>query len=233
MKTGFLPAFADYSFDKVYNYHGMRQVCNIQAEPIAPILYDTDAVYGPLLYKQFNAELNMGWSRRGGSYSFIHDHPVGADFEGKIGQYYWFLREEFMVGRYGVAFRVSGIHPTSKIVDATIYLNPIWEDWQEDFSIIVRSGMPTYPHIPTVLEDYNKDHYFGNGGSVHSLDRHWGWIALNAIGISWINFSGITKFVLISSRDIDAIEPIYHQYVDFSTEPGDVRLVIQYREVFP
>jgi hypothetical protein len=79
-----------------------------------------------------------------------------------------------------------------------------------DFDIVVQNGQPTYPHNPVVVGDFDYTQYSGNGGSINSTAIIKGnrfVIALNPTGIGWINRSGFTKLLLISSRDINEDYP--------------------------
>lgn len=80
-----------------------------------------------------------------------------------------------------------------------------------DFYLVVQNGQPIYPHDPPVDDDFDKDHYAGNGGQV-IINAAIGtlqdlFIDLTATGQGWITKGGITKFFLRSSKDIDGIKP--------------------------
>ncbi|GAI68730.1 unnamed protein product [marine sediment metagenome] len=111
--------------------------------------------------------------------------------------------------------RVVVIFDTSSLVGGTIKSARIRfnvdykNDFQNDDAVVIQHGMPDYPHDPPELGDYNQAHYSGNGGSISGADIVIGWneIELNEEGLSWINTSGCTKFMLRSKKDIDGISP--------------------------
>lgn len=75
----------------------------------------------------------------------------------------------------------------------------------------VLNGMPTYPHDPVVVADYDRTLYAGAGGD-HSYknDAIGGYVdhTLNATGIGWINRGGSTKFNLQNLEyDINNVDP--------------------------
>lgn len=98
------------------------------------------------------------------------------------------------------------------ITDATISL---WFDnvyasigaW----TLQIQSGMPTYPHDPLQRGDWNKAYYSGSGGTLASASmtqNTYNVIDLNATGISWINQTGTTKFILREKEhDINNVSP--------------------------
>lgn len=107
------------------------------------------------------------------------------------------------------------------------------------FSIIVQNGMPTYPHKPLTLSDYNRSHYSGEGGEILQTEFEAGGlmdIILTPTGRSWINKTGWTKFCLRSSHDIDGAAPLgyeYHRWYS-ANSPGTPliekpRLIVTYK----
>ena len=229
MKTGFGHGFPHIPGTKYYKYHGFIRPCLIEPNPGPFLPVDTEPEYGPLEWRQYNAILNVCLTRSGMPYLEVHDNPVAEGFGGSLGQIYSYVGGYFGVGRYAVAFEVKGIGKVDKIEQAVMYLNPIHDGSVDDFNIIICNGMPNYPHVPAELGDYNKDNYNGNGGSMNTGDGHLGWIRMSAVGLSWIKRSGITKFYLVSENDINAIQPRDWEFVNYSTEEANVRLVIHFR----
>ncbi|MBA7592901.1 hypothetical protein ES708_35103 [subsurface metagenome] len=210
--------------------------CPIEFNPdpfkCLPIKSKEEPIYGPTKWKQFNSILNMGWSRRSGNYSWAQEHPMGEQFEGMLGQYYSYTFSEYGVGRYGLAFQVKGIKSSDLIVGATLYLNPLYQHIDEDFRIVIRKGKRGFPHIPTQLGDYDKDNWSEDGGGTDTRDHHIAWMHFNSTGLKWIYKFGITRVALQSSRDIEAIQPIYYQVIMYNTFLGNARLLVFYKERF-
>jgi hypothetical protein len=94
------------------------------------------------------------------------------------------------------------------------------------FTITVMNGSNTaFPHDPLQTSDYNISDYANNGGTFNASS--WTQSSYNNITITdltWIQRTGTTKFVLISSRDISATKPPTtgtsddSEYVTFNTQ---------------
>ena len=71
-------------------------------------------------------------------------------------------------------------------------------DLGSSWTLQLQSGMPTLPQDPPQSSDYYYEYYSGNGGSLSSSAINTGYksIQLNPTGLSWINKTGTTKFVL-------------------------------------
>ena len=121
----------------------------------------------------------------------------------------------YTICRSFVYFDTSGIPDGATIISATLslYGSNKWGD--TDFYIIIREGMPTYPHVPIEAGDHYYIHYSGNGGQLYTS----GWttsgyngITLNSDGRSWINKQGTTKFMLTTDYDVDDTSPYPDKY---------------------
>jgi len=128
-------------------------------------------------------------------------------------------------GRGFVGWDTSGLNDAVLITDAFLTLKAGSDYSTTDFDIVIRNGQPTYPHDTVEVGDYDISHYSGNGGSINTSEGYLV-ISLNSIGISWINKSGITKFVLMSSRDISETPPTGQEYVTYNT--GTLTLTVTY-----
>jgi hypothetical protein len=113
-------------------------------------------------------------------------------------------------------------------------------DYADGESIQIQSGMPTYPHDPLVLADYDLSNYAGNGGAkAISILTAWSYnsITLNATGYGWINTSGWTKYCLRTTGDINGAVPTGNNFIDFySSEKGVLYspyLVVTYTATAP
>ncbi len=135
-----------------------------------------------------------------------------------VGQRYSVLFEDYYVARVALYFDTSGVPDDATISSAALYLAGSASSDQSDteFWIQVQSGMPVYPHDPLVVNDFNYTYYTGNGGvlsTVGWLHSSYNTLVLNATGISWINLTGDTKFLLRSSREIAGTTPTGGEYV--------------------
>ena len=92
-----------------------------------------------------------------------------------------------------------------------IYVSTMYGDTDNE-SIQVQSGMPTYPHDPLVVGDYDLANYVtdtncGTKDITTFSALAYNSINLDASGIAEINTSGWTKFCLRTTGDINNIAP--------------------------
>ncbi len=126
---------------------------------------------------------------------------VGQGYIDSSTDYYW-------LDRSAVYFQTDVIPDTAVITYSTLrlYVSTIDYDGTYDSALQIQEGMPTYPSDPLVLSDYNKSLYSGTG----LLSGQWFDYAsigyesytLSSTGISWINKTGWTKFILRSTDEI-------------------------------
>lgn len=129
-----------------------------------------------------------------------------------IGQRWQVTVEKYLIHRSFIQFDTSSIPSNSNIIYAKLRLGFQNVHNDNNFDIVIRNGMPTYPHSPVEVGDYLYSHYSGDGGSVNSYGLatdDYTDIILNTTGHSWIQTgdSAVTKFALISSRDISEAVP--------------------------
>jgi hypothetical protein len=94
-----------------------------------------------------------------------------------------------------------------------------------DFNIVVTNGQPTYPHSPIVVGDYAIANYTGSGGTFGTASFVIGMnkLTLNATGLTWINLTGTTKLLLVSSRDVAVTTPTGEETVwIYSNDQGTI-----------
>lgn len=157
-------------------------------------------------------------------YDTVHDATDGdsvdtGEEEGcsptvPAGQYRSGVSDKYYIYRIGLFFDTSVLAGKAVLTATLSIFVTQWRSGNRDFDIVVQSGMPTYPHEPAVVEDYDRNLYSGDYGSISSVgkpqyppdgDRSWREIELNDVSI--INTSGITKLLLRSSRDIAGSSP--------------------------
>ena len=121
-------------------------------------------------------------------------------------------------------FDTSNIPDDAIIISATLKLYGYQDYSYTDFDIVIQNGQPTYPHDPAVVADYNLSLYSGDGGSLSTNGftvSGYNSIELSETGLTWINPTGTTKFMLRSSRDISATTPTGTEFVYLhSSEQG-------------
>jgi len=165
----------------------------------------------------------------GESWGVSSDYQVAHD--ALLGQTEYIGYPEFSIGQWPayiiarsyVFFDTSAIPDDAIITAATLSLHGARDSSDYDFDIVIQSGMPTYPHDPPVDTDYYYVHYSGDGGRFNTSGfstTGYNDIVLNETGRSWINKTGITKFCLRSSRDINSTIPSGHEYVEVCASEG-------------
>ncbi|KKN71808.1 hypothetical protein LCGC14_0416620 [marine sediment metagenome] len=117
---------------------------------------------------------------------------------------------QYIIYRLALPFNTSSL-PADAVISSAIlrlsvntFVNQSQDEGGEiePFTFSISNGQPTYPRIPVVLGDYDKELYSGNGGEVLAASGLL-YMTLNSTGRSWINIGGTTKFFLRSSRDIE------------------------------
>jgi len=136
----------------------------------------------------------------------------------KIGQRY--TDPNYYLWRGGFCFDTSGLDDTCLIQSATLWLHIVTVNLGLG-EVMIKSGMPTYPHIPAVVGDYDRTLYSGNGGTATPVGLNIT-ITLNFTGLGWINKTGNTKFMIMSQNDIDGTAPTSNEYAQI-TPGGDNR----------
>jgi len=145
----------------------------------------------------------------------------------------------YSINRAGIIFNIGDIPLNANIISAVIKLSCDTGGKAmvgTNFDIVIQDGQPTYPHKPMIKEDYNKNFYHNNGGSINTADvveeSYDNDITLNPNGIAWINKGDWTKFILRSNREIAGIVPTGAEGIEFlaanyheNTKP---KLVITY-----
>lgn len=105
-----------------------------------------------------------------------------------------------------------------------------------DGKVVVQNGMPTYPHDPVVVADFDKSFYSGNGGEANLqglvVVPAYTAIPLNSTGIGWINKGGSTKFCVRGDSEIAGLHGIgtaFNEYAGPTSPTGmDPRLIVNY-----
>lgn len=131
---------------------------------------------------------------------------------------------DYAIWRNGVFFDTSDLPDSCNVTAATLALYGELDYTTVDYNITIQSGMPTYPHDPMLVGDYNKAYYSGNGGIFHTGSFNtsgYNNITLTSDAFSWINRTGTTKFILRSDEDINGSAPPSYEYVTcYSYEKG-------------
>jgi len=151
-----------------------------------------------------------------------------SDFMEDTGEGIWVgqrFTTSYQINRGCLFFDTSHIPASAVIVSAKLRLYQYLDISTNDFDIVVQNGQPIYPSKPIQVSDYSYLLYSGDGGSFNTsgftdsgnpFD-----INLSVTGLSWINRSGFTKFMLRSNKDINGNAPIGKEYSSFySYEQG-------------
>jgi len=157
--------------------------------------------------------------------------PAGLIFVGQR-----FISPNYATFRGGVVFNTSGLPDTALIISAVLKIYCESNFYLRGVQIL--NGQPTYPHVPMELEDFDRTKYSGNGGETTLAG---GWASsgpvtfnLTSEGLSWINRTGNTKFIFMSSNDVNNIPPTTSEYaalwVHTAGVPKLCQLIITYFE---
>lgn len=232
MKTGFIHGFPNKPTKKYYSYHGIKKDCLIQ--PLPPPFHeeDTKPPYGPEQLMKFNTTLPTGWEQRGYNYTVVHDNPEGRNSTNNIGgRWYWqYQLMYYNLYRGQAAFDTSPL-PECLITKAFFKAEGSFPLGCVPFTVVIRNGMPTWPKLPNPKENYGFDHYSGNGGGYYAMFGMPIEMELNALGISWINKTGYTKFAFLSENDIASWPPAQNEYITISPYADQQVLWVYYKEL--
>jgi len=159
-----------------------------------------------------------------------------------IGQDYNPNNSKYQIDRLFVYFDTSGIPNDAIITAATLhFINGLYSDTPAtNFNIIIRGASSA--SNPLVLGDYDLTHY--NGDDLGELDNttpitedDYSHFTLNVNGLAYINKGGITKFVLLSEKDIDNLPPTEQGLTETEkvqyegrVDQNEVRLTVTYFE---
>lgn len=175
----------------------------------------------------YNPNDDGHWDKTSSNYFTAHDATSASVSTGSFFVGQWKYTTTYHINRTVLSFDTSGLDDSCIIQSATLTLRTYLDYSSRNFDIIIRSGMPTYPHIPVVDADYELALYSGNGGSTNTdtLSGVWGEqqnfvINLNSTGLGWINKTGNTKLALISSYDVAREAPTGYEYVHFFNQAG-------------
>ena len=227
-------AFIDIPATKYYKYHGLIKPCNIQPDPVCFLTYDTGEPWGPPIERTFSAYYDVGWNYSDFNYTDAHDHVSGGIYGPYIGQ----SKEDFGGGlflyqfyRMGVVWDTVILPLDCRILSAIIQLT-ITDKWSGVlFDVVVRNGMPNFPHITDHIYDYYYDNYWGDFGRNTITSPGSFEIQLTEMGCLLINKDGYTKFALISSHDIDRVTPILNDTIAINGLSSFIKLKVVYQEV--
>lgn len=135
--------------------------------------------------------------------SVVASPTIGQKYDGN----------DYTIYRSGFSFDTSGLDDACLIESAVL-----WFFTGTNIGLgatMAKSGMPTYPHIPAIVGDYNRTLYSGNGGTGSVIGSSL-IITLNYTGEGWINKTGNTKFMIMSQNDIDGAAPTANEYASIT-----------------
>lgn len=126
-----------------------------------------------------------------------------------VGQRYHDVSELYSIYRSVFSFDTSGLDDDIVIINAYLTIRAASDSYLEQ-SIILKNGMPTYPHRPVESGDYELANYSGNGGIADFTGVKINDVViltLNSLGRSWIKTDDYSKFILVSADDNNRIPP--------------------------
>lgn len=229
MKTGFIYGYPNKPVKKRYSYHGLDRDCLIQPDPGPFDDYDIGPPYGPTQYIQVSGLFNWGWYKVGPNYTIVHNSVWGQGTWSRVGQENFGGLNPYRIYRFGVGWNTSFLPDNALIVEANVQMLLVEDHSISDFSIVIRNGMPSYPHVTLNLRDYYINAYSGNGGELSTSGLLLGPIYIWITELSWINKYGNTKFALHSSKDIASSVPSGREYVVLGRAAASARLNIWYQ----
>jgi len=193
---------------------------------------------------------NYGESTSSDAWDYVHDGATAANSpyntqatselyistEILSDKYYADIERAFLY------FDTSGVPDESTITSAVLRLYGMASSVTElgAWTMIVQSGMPTYPHDPLLANDYYYSYYSGNGGTLSSSSMGSGYkeINLNSTGLSWIDKTTTTKFTLRDlTYDVNNTIPPFsadwaiNEWIFYASEQGTgyaPKLVVTY-----
>lgn len=179
---------------------------------------------------------DSGWGDEGG-YASIRDALEAAVFGTpylRIGQQRWTQGdpEEYRYFIWRGTCRFSVTDPNITILEVKLELR-LDHKQGTGFDIVIRNGMPGYPHYPAVEGDYYRGHYTISEGSINTAD----WVSgedrdviipNSAIQISTYDEHrdlALGTYMLVSSNDVEGIAPTSYEYLALIRRP---RLYLTY-----
>lgn len=119
------------------------------------------------------------------------------------------LPNKYNIWRSFVYFDTSALPDSCTITASNLSLYGYVDSKDTDCNIYIQSGMPTYPHDPLVVGDFDKTYYDANGlGNVGFntsglITTGYNNISMNSTGWGWINKSSTTKLCIRDSFDVN------------------------------
>jgi hypothetical protein len=152
------------------------------------------------------------------TYSTVRDAATASAFTSTayfLGQ--MLATTTYTIYRNAFVFNTSWLPDDCTITSAVLTVNSISDISTTDFDVVImHDASDTHPTDTPTTADYDRTIYSSNGGSKNTST----WTAvgdndidLNATGLGWINKTGNTRLVLMSSRDIDGTAPTGNEYV--------------------
>lgn len=211
--SGFTYAVAPYAYDFDGNYLSINEFKQISAAELSKAVYPvtidptdsfvTSASDGYL----YSSDVTYAtvWAMANGEYINDTGTTLYVGQAKDLGAPY-----PYDMYRAALYFDTSSLPDGCTITAVNLSLYCQTKNAVTNYNVTVMSGMPTYPHDPLVVGDFDKTNYTSIGGSLNSTSisaAAYFNISLNTTGIGFINKVGDTKLMLRSSRDIDAIPP--------------------------
>lgn len=212
--------------EKTYYYHGVKYHCVIEFDPdpfvCLPIEKEEEEPYHEweLIGADKSGSLRYTWAITyyEARNAVEANEPSIYTAGNAVGQYDSFNPENpyhnYFIYRLAIQFRTNQAYlpPGAPIQYAAIRVKRYATEYplKIDFNVVVRDGQPEFPHDPIVVSDYYRKWYLGNYGQILASELpidEFGDIVLNDRGLDRINLGGVYKVLLVSSRDMEDIQP--------------------------
>ena len=143
-------------------------------------------------------------------YATAHNAATGT----VSGLYTSYIGQRYVSNSYGI-YRLALGFDTSDLDDAALIESAYIRFYTKSAAgyttnVLIKNGAPTYPTIPTpVAADYKIANYSGNGGTgviPTTVDTSFN-VNFNYTGLSWINRTGYSKFLVVGQDDNNSDPP--------------------------
>jgi len=145
-------------------------------------------------------------------YSDAWANATGQPITGPLSPGQFEIAGDYCIIRSFLLFDTSGLPDEAVITSAHVQLMG-YDDYSDaDFKVSIQTLKEPAPHDPLISIDYNKGWApptatIGQRNTSSFVDEDYFNISLNASGLSDINISGVTNWVLRSNQDIIASAP--------------------------
>jgi hypothetical protein len=202
-------------------------------------------IYQAVIHPDIHSTTSDGYLynlQNGGVYNTAR---TAASADGKDDTGGWLLIQNSSSGGWWMVYRGYLYFDTSSLNGYVVTAADLklWGTVGDDIdtdTLVVQDGMPTYPHDPLVVGDFDESNYAGNYASKSFAtwtDSSYNTLSFNAGGIAAINTAGTSKFCLRTSDDINNNQPTGNNAIWITTveqgDPYEPTMVITFTALTP